>query len=70
MSLLSMESRGKTIALPESDPSPQYRRVRVPLGELADSVNALLVANPNTYREVSIRGVRIFDVTSRGDARR
>ena len=69
LNLLSLESRGRTLPLGESAPAPQYRRVRIPIGEMADSANALLVSNPNTYREVSIRDVRIFDVTSRGDAR-
>ena len=69
MRLLSFESRGKSVPLPEVPLSAQWKRLRIPIGELGDSLGALVVDNPNTYREIAIRDVRVFDTTSRGDTR-
>lgn len=69
MNVLSFESRGNSVPLPEVQPSSQWKRLRIPIGEMADSLTALVVDNPNTFREIAIRDVRVFDATSRGDSR-
>jgi flagellar hook-associated protein 2 len=69
LSILSIESGVQTVALPESEVTSRYQRVRIPVGTLTDSVSALVFTNRNTYREVSVRDLRIYDPAARGDAR-
>jgi flagellar hook-associated protein 2 len=67
--VLSLQGGGASAALPEVPLSSQWKRVRIPLAGLLDSVDALVVSNPNTYREIAVRNLRIYDATSRGDTR-
>lgn len=67
MRVLFFRSGSQTKALPDVRDSGEYYKVSVPIGEMASSIDAIVIQNKNTHRSVSIRGIRIIDPTVRGD---
>jgi flagellar hook-associated protein 2 len=69
MRVLYFESQGSLRELPEAELGESFRKMRIPLGEMAADINSVNFHNRNSYREVEIRNIRVYDVTSRGDTR-
>ncbi|MBN2444049.1 MAG: flagellar filament capping protein FliD [Spirochaetales bacterium] len=67
MNILFLGSKDKIIQLPAIDSNKQDQTIRIPIGNLAESVSSLYFRNQNTHREISITHLRIFDPTVRGD---
>jgi len=57
----------KTIELPKIQKSPGPQKFHVKIGDFSDRLNAIVVSNRNTLRELTISNIRIFDPTTRGD---
>lgn len=65
--IFSVVSGEKTIELPQIQKTPGPQKFHVKIGDLADRLNAIVVSNRNTLREVTISNIRIYDPTTRGD---
>jgi flagellar hook-associated protein 2 len=64
---LFFESGGTVIPLPEVPDAAEFRTIRVPVGELASTLDSLDIRNRNTYRRIAVKDITIFDSTQRGD---
>lgn len=67
--ILSLESGGRSVALPALTDSEDETTLTVAVSELTSSVDALVIDNKNTHRTIEITGVRFYDPASRGDYR-
>jgi flagellar hook-associated protein 2 len=65
--IFAVMSGEKKIELPQIQPSPGPQSYQVKIGDLADRLDEIVVANRNTLREVTISNIRIYDPTTRGD---
>ena len=67
--IFSVVSGKKTIELPQIKTSSGAQKFHVNIGDLGDRLDAIVVANRNTLREITISDIRIYDPTTRGDQR-
>jgi flagellar hook-associated protein 2 len=67
MSVLAYTSQGASKALPDVTDGPDYVKVTVPVGADSQSIDSIVLNNANTHRTISIRHIRVFDPTVRGD---
>jgi flagellar hook-associated protein 2 len=67
MQVLFLQGGGKSAPLPEIADSAEFTKVQVPVGELADTMDGLLLRNRNTHRRIVVRDISVFDRTQRGD---
>ena len=44
-----------------------FQKIQVPIGELASTLDAIDLRNRNTYRQIDVKDITIFDKTQRGD---
>ncbi|HOV63000.1 MAG TPA: flagellar filament capping protein FliD [Spirochaetia bacterium] len=64
---LSVLFLNKKVSLPEVEDSESFKTVQIPLADYATSISSIDLRNRNTEREVTIRNVRIFDPSVRGE---
>ena len=67
LGLLFFKSQGEVLALPQTNDSNEFQKVQVPIGKMAENLEAIIVKNKNTHRYFSIRNITITDPTARGD---
>ena len=67
MQVLLIEGGGTVVPLPEITDSAEFKRIQVPVGELAGSLEAIALRNRNTHRRIVVRDIAVFDKTQRGD---
>jgi flagellar hook-associated protein 2 len=67
--IVSLVSGERTLELPQISHSAGTQKFRVSIGEMTDRLDALLLVNRNTHREITISSIRIYDPTTRGDHR-
>jgi flagellar hook-associated protein 2 len=67
MNILFFKEKGKLVTLPEISDSDEYVKVQVPIGKMAQTIEALVINNKNTHRSIDIRNITITDPTARGD---
>jgi len=67
MGILFFKSEGKILPLPQISDSEDFQKVQVPIGKMADNLEALVIKNNNTHRYFYIRNINIIDPTTRGD---
>ena len=67
MQVLFVQADGKTIPLPELADFPEFKKIQVPVGEMAGTLESLAVRNRNTHRRIVVRDIAVFDKTQRGD---
>ncbi len=67
MQVLFAEGGGKLLPLPPFEDSAEFKKVQIPIGELANSLDYLDFRNRNTYRSITVKDVVIYDKTQRGD---
>jgi flagellar hook-associated protein 2 len=60
---------GSPKALPNLQDTQNFITLKIPLKSYGDSITGLFFRNNNTYRDLEIRNIRIYDSTSRGDHR-
>ncbi len=60
---------GRTVPLPEITDGEGFRAFRIPISELVDSLDTLHIRNRNTYRDIEIRNITVFDPDARGEHR-
>lgn len=65
MQVMYMGSGGNLIPLTKL--SPGSDTYKIPVGELAGSIDTLYFRNNNTYKEITISDIKIYDPTIRGD---
>jgi len=66
MQIMYMGSNGNLIPLTViSEGTQSYK---IPLGELSGSIDTLYFRNRNTYKEITISNINIYDPTLRGDS--
>jgi flagellar hook-associated protein 2 len=64
---LFIEGGGKVVALPAIPDSTEFQKIQVPIGELSSTLDAIDLRNRNTYRNVVVKDISVFDKTQRGD---
>lgn len=67
MNFLFAQEGGKSIPLPELQDTGGFIKLQVNLAEYTDKLSALNIRNRNTYREIEIRNIRLYDPLSRGE---
>ncbi len=67
LSVLFAEDSGNVTPLPNLEDTDGFRTFRFPIAELVDNLDTLYVRNRNTYRQVQIKNLRVFDPDVRGD---
>jgi flagellar hook-associated protein 2 len=67
--LLFLGVQGEAKPLPPIDESIDFRTIRVPLASLGNSAEFILLRNRNTYRELEVKSIRLYDPATRGDYR-
>ncbi|MBN1524813.1 MAG: flagellar filament capping protein FliD [Spirochaetales bacterium] len=67
LNVIAITSKGNRIKLPAIVDTQNFQKVTVPIGELADSIDSIIIDNKNTHRTVSARNFKITDPTQRGD---
>jgi flagellar hook-associated protein 2 len=67
MQVLFAGNGKNVIPLPQLDPAAKNQRVRIPLGEMTNAVDALLFRNRNTNRAIEVENIRIFDPNAYGE---
>jgi flagellar hook-associated protein 2 len=60
---------GQPAPLPEFRESADFTTVKVPLSSYGPALTGIYFRNNNTYRDLEVRGIRVYDPTSRGDYR-
>lgn len=60
---------GAPMPLPEFRESADFTRMRLPLAEYGPALTGIYFRNNNTYRDLEVRGIRVYDPSSRGDYR-
>lgn len=68
LSLLYLQSGQEVIPLPDLTDTDGFQTIEFSIASFANTVQALLVRNENSHREIAVRNVRLYDPTSRGDA--
>jgi flagellar hook-associated protein 2 len=63
---LFIEGNGKVIALPAIPDSTEFQKIQVTIGELSSTLDAIDLRNRNTYRNVVVKDISVFDRTQRG----
>lgn len=66
LSVLYMQGASKTVKLPAVKDTQGVQTLQFPLSGNVGTLNALDVRNNNTYRKITIEGVRVFNPNSRG----
>jgi flagellar hook-associated protein 2 len=56
-------------ALPNLEDSQNFTTLKIPLKDFGDSITGIHFRNNDTYRDLEVRNIRIYDPTSRGDHR-
>ncbi|HOV39990.1 MAG TPA: flagellar filament capping protein FliD, partial [Spirochaetales bacterium] len=67
--VLFLGVEGEAKPLPPIDESMDFRTIRVPLSSLGNSAEFILLRNKNTYRELEVKSIRLYDPAARGDYR-
>ncbi len=67
MNILFFKGQGKLLALPEINDSDDYIKVHVPIGKMAQNIEAVVINNKNTHRSIYIKNINITDPSARGD---
>jgi len=67
MQVLFIEGDGKLIPLPELGDSTDFKKIQVPVGEMAGTLESLAIRNRNTHRRIVVKDITVFDTTQRGD---
>jgi flagellar hook-associated protein 2 len=67
MQVLLIEGDGKLIPLPELGDSTEFRKIQIPVGEMAGTLESLALRNRNTHRRIVVKDITVFDKTQRGD---
>ncbi|MBN2050829.1 MAG: flagellar filament capping protein FliD [Spirochaetales bacterium] len=65
--VLFLQSGDRVVGLPVLQLTEAPQTIRIALDDYVDSVDALLLRNRNTHRNLQMGPVRIFDPTARGD---
>jgi flagellar hook-associated protein 2 len=66
-SMIFVGDGGKPVALPPLNDSAEFVKVQYPVKDYVGSVAALYVRNNNSFRDLDIRSLRIYDPNARGD---
>jgi len=64
--IFSVISDEQAIELPKIQKSPGPQKFHVKIGDLTDRLNAIVVSNRNTLRELTISNIRIYDPSLQG----
>ncbi len=65
LQVLFLQSGEEIIKLPALPRGSGTIELKVPVGELAERLDALLLRNNNTHRELSFTGITVYDLTTR-----
>ena len=57
-----------SVPLPDLSVTDGFEKLEIPVSDYVSAVQSLNVRNQNSHRRISIRNVRLYDPTSRGDA--
>jgi flagellar hook-associated protein 2 len=67
MGFLFVQEGRDAVPLPELQDTGNFQKLSIKLADYLDNINALNIRNRNTYREIQIKNIRIFNPMSRGD---
>jgi flagellar hook-associated protein 2 len=67
LNLLYLESGTNRVRLPALADTTDFERLRIPISDYVNRLDALEIVNNNTHRTVEIRDIAIFDTATRGD---
>jgi flagellar hook-associated protein 2 len=66
---LLARSGGRSVPLENLSLGDSFETVQLPIGEAIDELDSVVVQNDNTFRDIVVRNLRVFDPTARGDAK-
>ena len=66
LGVLYMQDGSNTVKLPPVKDTPGEQTIQVPLSQYVQNLSALNVRNDNTYRKITIEGVKVYNPNSRG----
>ncbi len=69
MTVLHLQGTRQTVPLPDVPAGNGETTIRVQLSDYVNDLEAVNIRNRNTYREISVQEVRIFDPNARGEHR-
>ncbi len=67
LELLYLRAGQTSVALPELRDTDGFQTLRVPLAEHVGRLDAIEIRNRNTHREISVRGITVYDPRARED---
>ena len=67
LGMLFLGNETGSVPLPQLQDGSDFVTLKIPLKQYANVVNALYLRNNNTYRDLEVRNVKIYDPASRGD---
>jgi flagellar hook-associated protein 2 len=67
MRFLYAQEGATAVPLPELSDTTDFETLRIPVTDYVASIQAVNVRNQNSHRRISIRNVKLYDPTSRGD---
>ncbi len=66
LGVLFLQDGAKTVKLPDIQDGTGPQTIQIPLSEYVQNLSSLDVRNNNTYREIQIAGIKIYDPKARG----
>ncbi len=69
LTILFGSNGAASVPFPPLQESDGFQKIRIPVSDLMSGMTALDIRNRNTFREVEVRNVRLFDPEARGDLR-
>lgn len=64
-----LRSGGETTQLPELQLSDTFQTVQLPIEGRVSRIDGIVIQNDNTFRDIVVRNLRVFDPAARGDAK-
>ncbi len=67
LGVLYLQGAGKSVKLPDLKDVPGPQVIQIPLADYVQSLQAIEARNLNTYREIQISGIKIYNPNARGE---
>jgi flagellar hook-associated protein 2 len=66
LGVLYMQDGSNSVKLPPVKDTPEEQTLQFPLSQYVQNLNALNIRNNNTYRQITIEGIKVYDPNARG----
>ncbi len=67
LNVLYMQEGSNTVKLPAVKDTPEVQTIQIPLSQYVHNLDAVDIRNNNTYRKITIEGIKVYNPNARGE---